>query len=57
MTTTIAAPARPPAIISRIAAVDAARGLAVLGMITVHVGVPNRIPAQTSRSRARWGSR
>ncbi|GAB0108527.1 hypothetical protein JMUB6875_75480 [Nocardia sp. JMUB6875] len=32
-------PARSPATASRIAALDAARGLAVLGMITVHVGV------------------
>ncbi|WP_051179113.1 heparan-alpha-glucosaminide N-acetyltransferase domain-containing protein [Nocardia concava] len=39
MTTALAVPARPPATASRIAAIDAARGLAVLGMITVHVGV------------------
>lgn len=44
MTTALAVPARSPA--SRIAAIDAARGLAVLGMITVHVGVL-RDPAWT----------
>ncbi|WP_157355242.1 heparan-alpha-glucosaminide N-acetyltransferase domain-containing protein [Nocardia terrae] len=39
MTTALAAPPRLSATASRIAAIDAARGLAVLGMITVHVGV------------------
>ncbi|WP_460725575.1 heparan-alpha-glucosaminide N-acetyltransferase domain-containing protein [Nocardia heshunensis] len=38
MTTAFAVPARPPTA-SRLAGIDAARGIAVLGMITVHVGV------------------
>src|SRR5689334_14304976 len=46
MTTVLGVPARSPAAASRIAAIDAARGLAVLGMITVHVGVL-RDPAWT----------
>ncbi|WP_162958343.1 heparan-alpha-glucosaminide N-acetyltransferase domain-containing protein [Nocardia yunnanensis] len=46
MTTAFAAPARPPMTATRLAAIDAARGLAVLGMITAHVGAL-RDPAWT----------
>ncbi|MGW4244954.1 DUF418 domain-containing protein [Nocardia sp. NPDC004722] len=39
MTTGLAVPARPSTTATRLAGIDAARGFAVLGMITVHVGV------------------